>query len=134
VVAEYTRWFNAGRVHQGIHGIPEPDPELAAPKPVNGKLVARPVLKDFITTTASEQRSRRSRQTRGQCCPEGTDLHATAQSQKHDRPDDHSAPCHPPIFPFSLQRCLLGPEPRRGRTGFCGARGDKTAESPASNP
>jgi len=43
-VAEYVRWVNAGRVHQGIHGIPDPDPELAAPKPANGKLVARPVL------------------------------------------------------------------------------------------
>lgn len=28
----------------GIHGIPDPDPELAAPKPANGKLVARPIL------------------------------------------------------------------------------------------
>jgi len=45
VVAEYVRdWYNTSRVHQGIHGIPEPDPELAAPKPANGKLVARPVL------------------------------------------------------------------------------------------
>jgi len=45
VVAEYVRdWYNTSRVHQGIHGIPDPDPELAAPKPANGKLVARPVL------------------------------------------------------------------------------------------
>jgi len=44
VLAEYTRWFNAGRVHQGIHGIPDPDPELAAEKPADGKLVALPVL------------------------------------------------------------------------------------------
>ena len=44
VTAEYARWYNAGRVHQGIHGIPDPDPELARPKPVNGRLVARPVL------------------------------------------------------------------------------------------
>lgn len=44
VLAEYIRWFNEGRVHQGIHGIPDPDPELAAPKPADGKLVARPVL------------------------------------------------------------------------------------------
>jgi putative transposase len=43
-MAEYVGWYNAGRVHQGIHGIPDPDPELAAPKPANGKLVARPVL------------------------------------------------------------------------------------------
>ena len=41
---EFIRWYNAGRVHQGIHGIPDPDPELAAPKPAHGKLVARPIL------------------------------------------------------------------------------------------
>lgn len=45
VVAEYVRdWYTTSRVHQGIHGIPDPDPELAAPKPADGKLVARPVL------------------------------------------------------------------------------------------
>jgi len=45
VLTEYTyRWYNNSRVHQGIHGIPDPDPELARPKPVNGGLVARPVL------------------------------------------------------------------------------------------
>ena len=43
VLAEYTGWFNGGRVHQGIHGIPDPDPELAAPRPAEGKLVAMPV-------------------------------------------------------------------------------------------
>ena len=43
VVNEYVRWFNEGRVHQGIHGIPDPDPELAGEKPADGKLVARPV-------------------------------------------------------------------------------------------
>jgi len=42
-VAEYTRWYNTGRVHQGIHGIPDPDPELVGEKPVDGKLVARPI-------------------------------------------------------------------------------------------
>ncbi len=42
-IAEYTRWYNAGRVHQGIHGIPDPDPELLGDKPADGKLVARPV-------------------------------------------------------------------------------------------
>jgi putative transposase len=41
---EYCSWFNSGRVHQGLHGIPDPDPELATPKPANGKLVARPIL------------------------------------------------------------------------------------------
>jgi len=44
VLGEYIHWYNEGRVHQGIHGIPDPDPELEAPKPTNGKLVARPVL------------------------------------------------------------------------------------------
>ena len=44
VVNEYVHgWYNSSRVHQGIHGIPDPDPELAAPKPASGKLVARPV-------------------------------------------------------------------------------------------
>ena len=28
----------------GMHEILDPDPELAAPRPANGKLVARPVL------------------------------------------------------------------------------------------
>ena len=45
VVNEYVHdWYNGSRVHQGIHGIPDPDPKLVAPKPANGKLVARPVL------------------------------------------------------------------------------------------
>jgi len=43
VVNEYARWFNTGRVHQGIHGIPDPPPELEGDKPIDGKLVARPV-------------------------------------------------------------------------------------------
>ena len=43
VLAEYTSWFNEGRVHQGIRGIPDPDPELAGEKPADGKLVARPI-------------------------------------------------------------------------------------------
>ena len=45
VVNEYVHdWYNNSRVHQGIHGIPDPDPELAGEKPAHGKLVARPVL------------------------------------------------------------------------------------------
>ena len=44
LLAEYIRWFNAGRVHQGLHGIPDPDPDLALPKPANGRLVAKPIL------------------------------------------------------------------------------------------
>ena len=44
VVNEYVHgWYNNSRVHQGIHGIPAPDPELAGEKPAHGKLVARPV-------------------------------------------------------------------------------------------
>ena len=45
VLAEYIHgWYNNSRVHQGIHGIPDPDPELAGEKPAHAKLVARPIL------------------------------------------------------------------------------------------
>jgi len=44
VLAEFIAWYNSGRVHQGLHGIPDPDPALAESKPVNGRLVAIPVL------------------------------------------------------------------------------------------
>ena len=37
-------WYNHGRVHQGLNGIPDPDPVLAEPRPAAGKLVAIPVL------------------------------------------------------------------------------------------
>ena len=44
VVNDYVHgWYNNSRVHQGIHGIPDPAPELAGEKPADGKLVARPV-------------------------------------------------------------------------------------------
>ena len=43
VASEYVSWYNTGRVHQGIHGIPDPPPELAGDKPIDGKLVAIPV-------------------------------------------------------------------------------------------
>ena len=44
VVNEYVHgWYNNSRVHQGIHGIPDPDPELDGEKPADGKLVARPI-------------------------------------------------------------------------------------------
>jgi hypothetical protein len=33
-----------GRVHQALNGMPDPDPVLAEPKPVDGGLVAIPVL------------------------------------------------------------------------------------------
>jgi hypothetical protein len=43
ILNEYVHgWYNNSRVHQGIHGIPDPD--LARPKPMNGRLIARPVL------------------------------------------------------------------------------------------
>jgi len=44
VLAEFIIWYNHGRVHQGLNGIPDPGPVLAEPKPVNGRLVAIPVL------------------------------------------------------------------------------------------
>ena len=45
VIGEYIHgWYNSSRVHQGIHGIPDPDPALAEPKPPGGRLVARPIL------------------------------------------------------------------------------------------
>ena len=45
VLTEYISWFNGGRVHQGLQGIPVPDPEIASrPEPDKGKLVAFPVL------------------------------------------------------------------------------------------
>ena len=43
-LAEFIRWYDHGRVHQGLHGIPDPDPALAEPKPSDGRLVAIPVL------------------------------------------------------------------------------------------
>ena len=45
VLAEYIHdWYNNSRVHQGIHGIPDPDPALAEPRPPGGRLVARSIL------------------------------------------------------------------------------------------
>jgi len=44
VLTEFLGWYNHGRVHQGLNGIPDPDPVLAAPKPAGGRLVAIPVL------------------------------------------------------------------------------------------
>jgi len=44
VLTEFIAWYNHGRVHQGLHGIPDPDPALAGPKPAGGRLVAIPVL------------------------------------------------------------------------------------------
>ncbi len=44
VLTEFIGWYNHGRVHQGLNGIPDPDPVLAEPKPVSSRLVAIPVL------------------------------------------------------------------------------------------
>ena len=46
VLSEFINWHNNGRVHQGIHGIPDPDPALAKPKPAlqEGRVVAIPIL------------------------------------------------------------------------------------------
>ena len=44
VLNEFIGWYNHGRVHQGLNGIPDPDPALAEPKAAGGRLVAMPVL------------------------------------------------------------------------------------------
>ena len=44
VLKEFIGWHNHGRVHQGLNGIPDPDPALAEPKPKRGRFVAIPVL------------------------------------------------------------------------------------------
>ena len=41
---EFIAWYNQGRVHQGLHGIPDPDPSLSGPLTAEGRLVAIPVL------------------------------------------------------------------------------------------
>ncbi len=44
ILGEFISWYNQGQVHQGLHGIPDPDPSLAAPQPAEGRLLAIPVL------------------------------------------------------------------------------------------
>jgi hypothetical protein len=44
VLNEFVALYNQGRVHQGLNGIPDPDPALADPRPAGGRLVAIPVL------------------------------------------------------------------------------------------
>jgi hypothetical protein len=44
VLTEFIRWYNHGCVHQGLNGIPDPDPAIEGPKPLAGRLVAIPVL------------------------------------------------------------------------------------------
>jgi putative transposase len=43
-LAEFIRWYNRGRVRQGLNRIPDPDPASADPKPLDGRLVGIPVL------------------------------------------------------------------------------------------
>jgi hypothetical protein len=44
VVTEYARYYNGARPSQAIHAIPDPYPELKAPPPTAGRLLALPVL------------------------------------------------------------------------------------------
>jgi transposase InsO family protein len=44
VIGEFIGWYNHGRVHQGLNGIPDSDLALAEPKPAAGRFVAIPVL------------------------------------------------------------------------------------------
>jgi hypothetical protein len=44
LVATYVRYYNGARPSQAIHGIPAPYPELTAPPPAAGTLLALPVL------------------------------------------------------------------------------------------
>ena len=43
VLKEFVKWYNQGRVHQDLNGIPDPDPALA-PKPAGGRIIDKPVL------------------------------------------------------------------------------------------
>ena len=44
VLGEFIAWYNQGRVHQSLHGIPEPDPSLSVPPPAGARLAAIPIL------------------------------------------------------------------------------------------
>lgn len=44
VLREFIAWYNHGRVHQGLRGIPDPDPALSEPRPLGGGFAAFPVL------------------------------------------------------------------------------------------
>ena len=43
-LSEFIRWYNNGRVHQGLHGIPARDRSVLVSPPTDGKLVAIPIL------------------------------------------------------------------------------------------
>ena len=44
ILGEFIAWYNQGRVHQGLHGIPDPHPSVTVLAPAEGRLVAIPVL------------------------------------------------------------------------------------------
>ena len=44
VLTEFIAWYNQGRVHQGLHGIPDQDPSLTVSPSAEGRMVAIPVL------------------------------------------------------------------------------------------
>jgi hypothetical protein len=44
VCAEYKDFYTGARPSQALHAIPQPYSELQKPPPVNGKLIALPVL------------------------------------------------------------------------------------------
>ena len=44
ILGEFIAWYNHARVHQGLNGIPDPDPSLSGPLTAEGRLVAIPVL------------------------------------------------------------------------------------------
>jgi putative transposase len=44
ILKEYIIWYNRGRYHQGIEGIPDPYSELQGKKPEHGKIISIPVL------------------------------------------------------------------------------------------
>jgi transposase InsO family protein len=44
ILPEMVGWYNSARVHQGLHGIPDPDPELERPAPTHAKVIAIPIL------------------------------------------------------------------------------------------
>ncbi len=44
IMEEYITWYNCGRYHQGIDGIPDPYSELQGEKPEHGEIISIPVL------------------------------------------------------------------------------------------
>jgi len=44
VLSEMIAWYNSGRVHQGLDGIPDPDPDLEKPVPTSARVIAIPIL------------------------------------------------------------------------------------------